>query len=93
VIAWLKALWRGTGASDPAPSTSARAAVAADGRCETTLARQLALVIDLDVCVGCHACVTSCKSWNTQGAAGPLHDENPYGADPTGTFFNRVHTW
>ena len=33
---------------------------------------QLALVIDLNVCVGCHACVTSCKEWNTSGAAGPL---------------------
>ena len=51
---------------------------------------QLALVIDLNVCVGCHACVTSCKQWNTSGSAGPLVDENPYGADPTGTFFNRV---
>ena len=54
---------------------------------------QLALVIDLNVCVGCHACVTSCKEWNTSGAAGPLYDENPYGADPTGTFFNRVQTF
>ena len=36
---------------------------------------QLALVIDLNVCVGCHACVTSCKEWNTSGAAGPLADE------------------
>jgi Fe-S-cluster-containing dehydrogenase component len=54
---------------------------------------QLALVIDLNVCVGCHACVTSCKEWNTSGSAGPLCDENPYGADPTGTFFNRVQTF
>lgn len=54
---------------------------------------QLALVIDLNVCVGCHACVTSCKQWNTSGAAGPLADFNPYGADPTGTFFNRVQTF
>jgi Fe-S-cluster-containing dehydrogenase component len=51
---------------------------------------QLALVIDLNVCVGCHACVTSCKQWNTSGSAGPLVDENPYGADPSGTLFNRV---
>ncbi len=51
---------------------------------------QLALVIDLNVCVGCHACVTSCKQWNTSGSAGPLVDEQPYGRDPTGTFFNRV---
>jgi ferredoxin len=28
---------------------------------------QLAFVIDLNVCVGCHACVTSCKEWNTAG--------------------------
>jgi Fe-S-cluster-containing dehydrogenase component len=58
-----------------------------------TLARQLALVIDLNVCVGCHACVTSCKQWNASGSAGPLTDENPYGVEPTGTFFNRVQTW
>ncbi|MEW5880726.1 MAG: sulfite dehydrogenase subunit SoeB [Pseudomonadota bacterium] len=54
---------------------------------------QLALVIDLNVCVGCHACVTSCKEWNTSGVAGPMADLNPYGADPTGTFFNRVQTF
>ena len=51
---------------------------------------QLALVIDLNVCVGCHACVTSCKEWNTSGSAGPLSDFNPYDKDPTGAFFNRV---
>ena len=54
---------------------------------------QLALVIDLNVCVGCQACVTSCKEWNTSGEAGPMGDQNPYGADPTGTFFNRVQTF
>ena len=31
---------------------------------------QLALVIDLNVCVGCHACVTSCKEWNDVGRRG-----------------------
>ncbi len=54
---------------------------------------QLALIIDLNVCVGCSACVTSCKEWNTSGSAGPLVDLNPYGADPSGTFFNRVQTF
>ncbi len=54
---------------------------------------QLALVIDLNVCVGCHACVTSCKEWNTSGTAGSLVDERPYDRDPTGTFFNRVQTF
>ena len=55
--------------------------------------KQLALVIDLNVCVGCHACVTSCKEWNTQGSAGPLNDLHAYGENPTGTFFNRVQTY
>jgi Fe-S-cluster-containing dehydrogenase component len=55
--------------------------------------KQLALVIDLNVCVGCHACVTSCKEWNTSGSAGPLTDLNPYSANPNGAFFNRVQTY
>ena len=54
---------------------------------------QLALVIDLNVCVGCQACVTSCKSWNTSGSAGSLADFRPYDEDPAGTFFNRVQTF
>lgn len=57
------------------------------------LAKQLALVIDLNVCVGCHACVTSCKEWNTGGAGGPLEDERAYEANPNGPFFNRVQTY
>jgi len=55
--------------------------------------KRLGLVIDLDTCVGCQACVTACKGWNDQGAAGPLDDENPYGADPSGVSFNRVHSY
>ena len=54
---------------------------------------QLALVIDLNVCVGCHACVTSCKEWNTSGTAGFMADLDAYGKDPSGTFFNRVQTF
>ena len=54
---------------------------------------KLGLVIDLDTCVGCHACATSCKEWNAGGIAGPLTDENPYGKDPTGVWFNRVHSY
>ncbi|EPX82975.1 Anaerobic dimethyl sulfoxide reductase chain B [Salipiger mucosus DSM 16094] len=55
--------------------------------------RKLGLVIDLDTCVGCHACVVSCKGWNTQSQDSPLSDQDPYGADPTGTFLNRVHSF
>ena len=28
---------------------------------------KLGLVIDLDICVGCQACVVNCKEWNTAG--------------------------
>ena len=55
--------------------------------------KQLGLVIDLDTCVGCHACVSACKSWNTSGHPGPLGDSNPYGAAPEGAFLNRVHSF
>jgi Fe-S-cluster-containing dehydrogenase component len=50
-------------------------------------------VIDLDTCVGCHACAVACKEWNAGGIAGPLTDENPYGKDPFGVWFNRVHSY
>jgi sulfite dehydrogenase (quinone) subunit SoeB len=53
--------------------------------------RKLGLVIDLDICVGCHACVVNCKEWNTGGSAGPLSDVDPYGAEPSGAWLNRVH--
>jgi Fe-S-cluster-containing dehydrogenase component len=55
--------------------------------------KKLGLVIDLDTCVGCHACAVACKQWNDGGAFGPLPDENPYGAEPIGVWFNRVHTF
>jgi sulfite dehydrogenase (quinone) subunit SoeB len=67
---------------------------ASGGRAGADMSRkQLALVIDLNVCVGCQACVTSCKEWNGAGAAGPMSDQSPYGANPSGTFFNRVQTF
>jgi sulfite dehydrogenase (quinone) subunit SoeB len=55
--------------------------------------KKLGLVIDLDTCVGCHACVTSCKEWNSQGYGAPLSDVDAYGAEPVGTFLNRVHSY
>lgn len=51
---------------------------------------KLALVIDLDTCVGCNACAVACKQWNSSGTSGPLTDESPYGRDPTGVWFNRI---
>ncbi|MBU1210740.1 MAG: 4Fe-4S dicluster domain-containing protein [Alphaproteobacteria bacterium] len=56
-----------------------------------TTKKKLGLVIDLDICVGCQACVTSCKEWNTGGYSAPLSDIDPYGADPHGSWLNRVH--
>ncbi|MCP4328635.1 MAG: 4Fe-4S dicluster domain-containing protein [Alphaproteobacteria bacterium] len=53
--------------------------------------KRLGLVIDLDVCVGCHACVVNCKEWNTGGYPAPLSDQSPYGAGASGSWLNRVH--
>lgn len=53
--------------------------------------KKLGLVIDLDTCVGCQACTTSCKEWNTQGYSAPLNDDNPQSADIFGVWLNRVH--
>ncbi|PRY94604.1 Fe-S-cluster-containing dehydrogenase component [Hasllibacter halocynthiae] len=55
--------------------------------------RSLGLVIDLDICVGCHACVIACKGWNDAAYGAPLSDRDPYGAEPEGTFLNRVHSY
>lgn len=55
--------------------------------------KKLGLVIDLDTCVGCHACVTACKGWNTQNEDTPLADMDAYGAEPVGSFLNRVHSF
>ena len=54
---------------------------------------RLGLVIDLDTCVGCHACVVACKEWNTGGYPAPLSDARPYEADAVGAWLNRVHVF
>jgi len=52
---------------------------------------KLGLVIDLDTCVGCHACAVACKEWNDASkVAGPLPDYDPRGAQPSGVWFNRI---
>lgn len=55
--------------------------------------KKLGLVIDLDTCVGCHGCATNCKEWNTGGHSAPLTDYDPYGKEPDGVWFNRVHSF
>lgn len=55
--------------------------------------RRLGLVIDLDICVGCHACAVNCKEWNSGGHMAPLTDLNAYGDAPRGVWFNRIHTF
>ena len=55
--------------------------------------KKLGLVIDLDVCVGCHACVVNCKEWNTGGYGAALSDQNPSGVDVSGAWLNRVHSF
>lgn len=54
---------------------------------------KLGLVIDMDTCVGCQACVVACKQWNTSGTLGPLTDYEPYGEHPSGVAFNRVRSY
>ena len=56
-------------------------------------ARKLGLVIDLDICVGCHACVVNCKEWNTGGYGSALGDVDAYGDNPSGAWLNRIHTF
>jgi len=56
-------------------------------------AAKLGLVIDLDICVGCHACAVNCKEWNSGGHSAPMTDTEPYGDDPSGVWFNRVHSF
>lgn len=58
-----------------------------------TTKKKLGLVIDLDTCVGCHACAVSCKEWNSGGHSAPLTDLNAYSSNPHGVWFNRVHTY
>jgi Fe-S-cluster-containing dehydrogenase component len=60
---------------------------------EGTQQVKLGLVIDLDICVGCHACSVNCKEWNTGGHSAPLTDMDPYGKEPNGVWFNRVHAY
>ena len=55
--------------------------------------KKLGLVIDLDTCVGCKACVTNCKEWNTGCHMAPLTDLLPYDAGAAGVWFNRVHPY
>ena len=58
MIGWLRDLLR----ADVVAEAPARAEE------PETLAKQLALVIDLNVCVGCHACVTIAASNGTPPA-------------------------
>ena len=52
---------------------------------------KLGLLIDLDTCVGCHACAVACKEWNGQSLmAGGAPDYDPQGAQPAGVWFNRI---
>ena len=59
-------------------------------KCEN---KKLGLLIDLDICVGCHACVVSCKEWNSSGDTKQLSDVNAHQKEPIGTFLNHVHSY
>ena len=55
--------------------------------------KKLGLVIDLDICVGCHACAVNCKEWNTGGYGNSLSDQDAYGSEPSGAWLNRIHSF
>lgn len=52
---------------------------------------RLGLLIDIDTCVGCHACAVACKEWNARSAAaGGAPDYDPSGKAASGVWFNRI---
>jgi len=52
---------------------------------------KLGLVIDLDTCVGCHACAVACKEWNDGSkVTGPLPDYDARGPQPSGVAGQRT---
>ncbi len=55
--------------------------------------KRLGLVIDLDICIGCHACVVSCKEWNSGGDAASLLGQDSQEASSHGAWLNRMHTF
>jgi sulfite dehydrogenase (quinone) subunit SoeB len=54
---------------------------------------KLGLAIDLDTCVGCHACAVACKQWNGESLMGGAPDYDPYGRAPSGAWYNRIRQY
>jgi sulfite dehydrogenase (quinone) subunit SoeB len=54
---------------------------------------KLGLAIDLDTCVGCHACAVACKQWNGESLMGGAPDYDPYGIAPSGAWYNRIRQY
>jgi len=51
---------------------------------------RLGLAIDIDTCVGCHACAVACKEWNGESLMGGAPDYDAWGKAPSGTWYNRI---
>lgn len=51
---------------------------------------QLAIVTDMNKCVGCDACQMGCKVWNTSGPNGPMPDLDPWGKEPWVMYWLKV---
>jgi sulfite dehydrogenase (quinone) subunit SoeB len=54
---------------------------------------RLGLAIDLDTCVGCHACAVACKEWNGKSLMGGAPDYDAYGKAPSGVWYNRIRQY
>ncbi len=54
--------------------------------------KRLGLVVDLDICVGCHACVVSCQEWNTkdQTVSTSSTGSDAHNVSARGAWLNRV---
>jgi len=57
------------------------------------LSKRLGLVIDLDVCVGCHACAVSCKEWNAAGPLASASGQDSKSGSARAVWLNRVHSY
>lgn len=59
--------------------------------------KKLGLVVDLDSCIGCHACALNCKEWNEAGRLASLPERDPgdtsFASPAEGPWFMRVHSF
>ncbi len=53
--------------------------------------KKLGLVIDLDICVGCHACAVNCKARQSGAHVAPATPHDPSGPDASSALITALH--